>query len=555
MPGGLMQLVAYGAQDLYLTGNPQITYFKLVYRRHTNFATEYIEQPFQKLPNFSTTQTTQVTCNIDRNADLLHDCYIVYDLPAIFGCPTSKFRWVPYIGHNIIHKVSIFIAGNLIDEHYGQWLNIWSELTLSDEKKRKYYNMIGHEDSINLAPTINPVENLDESYDCQGKDGTLLYPSKRLYIPLMFWFCTNPGLAIPLISLQYMEVFVQIEFNPLNELFLLGSQGESNDDINSSLGYSPINYFMNGNSGSLPDDTFYNYINSLNLGLSYRNIFNYFISTSQGNPDTINWKQNAFILANYVYLGDDERKMFANNSQDYLITNVQRNKFGGLKEGPNTVELNLMHPVKELIWVLQKNIKNGTNYNNNYTLYDNIPRYKSYKNFLSNNLLFNNTKNNDSLNKSIENISKDVQINNEYYHNIISSKNPFLFDNYGEIMISSYLKFNGHDRFSEKNSSFFSNLQVYKYHNGAPNIDGIYVYSFAEKPEEHQPSGTCNMSRIEKAEMFLRLKNYISEEEMRMYQEYKDSVNIFGDYNLYVYAPSYNVLRFMSGMASLVFSN
>ena len=197
-----MQLVAYGAQDLYLTGNPQITYFKLVYRRHTHFATEYIEQPFQKLPNFTNNQLTQVTCNIDRNADLLHDCYIVYDLPAIYGCPSSKFRWVPYLGHNIINKVSIMIAGNLIDEHYGQWLNIWSELTLTDEKKRNYYNLIGHDETLESAPKLNPVEEITDN--CEGKDGTLLYPSKRLYIPLMFWFCTNPGLAIPLISLQYM---------------------------------------------------------------------------------------------------------------------------------------------------------------------------------------------------------------------------------------------------------------------------------------------------------------------------------------------------------------
>ena len=247
--------------------------------------------------------------------------------------------------------------------------------------------------------------------------------------------------------------------------------------------------------------------------------------------------------------------MFANNSQDYLITQIQRNKFGGLKEGPNTIELNFMHPVKELIWVLQKNIKNGTNYNNNYTLYDNIPRYKSYQEYISNNLMFNNTSNNESLSNSITNISKEVQKHNKHYYETVSAKNPYLFDSYGEIMISSYLKFNGHDRFSEKNSYFFSDLQVYKYHTGAPNLNGIYVYSFAQKPEDNQPSGTCNMSRIDNAQMFLRLKNYVDSDDLHMYDQYKESVRIYGDYNLYVYAPCYNVLRFMSGMASLVFSN
>jgi hypothetical protein len=566
MPGGLMQLVAYGAMDLYLTGNPQITYFKLVYRRHTNFATEYIEQPFEKLPNFSTTQESIVTCNVDRNADLLHDCYLIYDLPAIYGCPLSKFRWVPYLGHNIIEKVSILIAGNLVDEQYGQWLNIWSELTLSDEKKRRYYNMIGHNYSIHTAPNLNPVNNLDNEADdndidlnvslCAGQDNTLLYPSKRLYIPLMFWFCTNPGLAIPLISLQYMEVFIQVEFNPLNKLFLLGSKGADSSDYDSCLGYNPLNYFLEGQKGSLKNETdkqFYEYMNGLNI--TYRNIFYYFISPGNDNLNLNNWKQNSYILANYIYLGNDERKMFANNSQDYLITKVQRNKFTGLKDGPNTIELNLMHPVKELIWVLQKNVQNGNNYNNNYTLYDNIPRYNNYIDYISNHLLFNNTRNNNGLNQSIANISNNVQKYNNYYNETVTSRNPYLFDKYGDIMLSSYLKFNGHDRFSERGSGFFSDLQIYKYHTGSPNVDGIYVYSFAEKPEDHQPSGTCNMSRIEKVEMFLRLKNYLDIEDLTAIQDNPSLALSFSDYNMYLYAPTYNVLRFMSGMASLVFSN
>ena len=547
MPGGLMQLIAYGAQDLYLTSNPQITYFKLVYRRHTNFATEYIEQPFLKLPNFSTTSESKVTCNIDRNADLIHDCYLIYDLPAIYGCPSSKFRWVPYVGHNIINKVSIMIAGSLIDEQYGQWLNIWSELTLTDEKKKRYYNMIGHNYGIYNSPELNPTESIESN--CADQDGILLYPSKRLYIPLMFWFCTNPGLAIPLIALQYMDVFIQVEFNPLNNLFLLGSMGTNNTSIESCVGYSPINYFIAGNSKKLNTNNtdFYNYIT--NLSFDYSNIFNYFISPSTGDINTIKWKQNSYILANYIYLGNDERKMFANNSQDYLIIQIQRNNFAGLKAGPNTIELNLMHPVKELIWVLQKNIRNGSNYNNNYTLYDYTPRYNSYLKYLSDDLLFNNSKDNNDLNSSISNISKNVKKFNKYYDDSFSSKNPYLFDKYGEIMISSYLKFNGHDRFSERGSGFFSDLQVYKYHSGSPNVDGIYVYSFAEKPEEHQPSGTCNMSRIETAEMFLRLKNYLSTDDLQ------SSIRVYNDYNLFVYAPCYNVLRFMSGMASLVFSN
>ena len=122
-------------------------------------------------------------------------------------------------------------------------------------------------------------------------------------------------------------------------------------------------------------------------------------------------------------------------------------------------------------------------------------------------------------------------------------------------MISSQLRFNGHDRFAERGATFFTDLQVYKHHTGSPNVNGIYVYSFAVKPEDHQPSGTCNMSRIESAQIFMRLKNYITEHDLKHIKDDPHSAIVYNDYNMYVYAVGYNVLRFMSGMASIVFSN
>ena len=173
MGGGLLQLVAYGAQDVYLTGNPQITFFKVVYRRHTNFSMESIQQTFNGTGS-------RITAQISRNGDLLHKLYLVFkDIDA--KAPKVSF------GHELIKKVEIEIGGQLIDRQYGEWMNIWNELTLPSGKKTGFHQMI------------------------DGKNGT-----KDVYVPLEFWFCRNIGLALPLIALQYHEVKLNVEFENIN---------------------------------------------------------------------------------------------------------------------------------------------------------------------------------------------------------------------------------------------------------------------------------------------------------------------------------------------------
>lgn len=177
--GGLMQLVAYGAQDVYLTGNPQITFFKVVYRRHTNFAMESIEQTFTGQADFG----RKVQATINRNGDLIHRMYLQATLPAVeCPCSVSKcFRWVNYIGHALIKTVELEIGGQRIDKQYGDWLNIWNELTREPGHQVGYDNMVGN--TIFLTGT-----------------GLTRTESTTLYVPLQFWFCRNPGLALPLIA-------------------------------------------------------------------------------------------------------------------------------------------------------------------------------------------------------------------------------------------------------------------------------------------------------------------------------------------------------------------
>ncbi len=211
MPGGLMQLTAYGDEDLYLTGNPQITFFKLVYRRYSNFSMEYIPQIFTNIPNFQTTSNTKVYSKIERNGDLMYDIYLTYKLPALFLDEEDKNNnirvgWVDYIGNNIIYSVDINVGGQRLDIQYGQWMTIWNELTLDNSKKKSYNKIIGNTPN-NLVSNIEYNELLLEN------SGNYLGTNPvDLYIPLNFWFCKNPGLAIPLIALQYTEIFINVAY-------------------------------------------------------------------------------------------------------------------------------------------------------------------------------------------------------------------------------------------------------------------------------------------------------------------------------------------------------
>jgi hypothetical protein len=405
MGGGLMQLVAYGDHDLYLTGNPQITFFKVVYRRHANFAMESIEQTFNGSADFG----KRVTATISRNVDLVKDMWLEVD----FGAAVTGS--VYGLGNALVKQVEVEIGGQLIDRQYGEWMNIWSELSVPEGKREVYDEMVGNENVITL--TAGSKQKMD--------------------VPLMFWFNRNPGLALPLIALQYHEVKLNLDFETAANL-----QNDSDE-------------------------------------------------TDLSNPTIKLW-------VDYIYLDTDERRRFAQVSHEYLIEQVQFTGDETVTTGSNNLKLNFNHPVKELIWVEQvDNQKRGS---------------------------------------GVQNASPDAT----------NSTNPCQFTTM--VGATAKLQLNGHDRFTERRMEYFGNVQTYKHHSHGPRSNRvtnfatdqvvnqhIYCYSFALNPEEHQPSGTCNFSRIDNATLVL------------------SSVPTAG--TLKVFAVNYNVLRVMSGMGGLAYSN
>jgi hypothetical protein len=372
MGGGLLQLVAYGAQDVYLSGNPQITFFKVAYRRHTNFSMESIEQTFNGTADF----TRRVTCQISRNGDLIHRMYLQV---MISGAQIDAHK---NVGLELIKSVELEIGGQRIDKQYGDWMYIWNELSLPSGKSVGYKAMVGNTES-----------------------GVTTATDTTLYIPLEFWFCRNPGLALPLIALQYHEVKVNVEFAAKPAAITTGSM------------------------------------------------------------------TTAALWVDYIFLDTDERRRFAQLSHEYLIEQLQFTGEETLSGASNKVKLNFNHPVKELVWVMQD-----------------------------------------------------------------SSAEFGVYDNSGvNFTTSAKLQLNGHDRFAERKGDYFNKVQPFQHHTNVPSNPGINVYSFALKPEEHQPSGTLNFSRIDSA--VLNVNATSTAKVMR------------------VYAVNYNVLRVMSGMGGLAYSN
>ncbi len=550
MGGGLMQLVSYGSEDIFLVGNPQITHFKVVYRRHTNFSMEYIEQYFDPNPVLNTYQKTQAKVKIERNADLLYDSYLVFDLPDIVSNQFYSFRWIKNIAHHIIHYVELNIGGQRIDIQYGQWMNIWTELTITPGKRPAYDRMIGGEyhklvpgTGRGYYPTRNPPTNL-------------AIPSTRLYIPLEFWFCKNPGLAIPLIALQYSEIYLNFEFNALNELFTI-------------QGFSPATIFTSTDTNIVEIATILR-----SEGYTQETVLDKFISGT--------WNRYTFVLSNFIFLDEDERKKFAQQSHEYLIHQVQQRVFRGLRAGPHSLEFKMYHPTKELIWVLQKDTIPVLNDWHNYTCVDTHDDYASLKRNFYNQYLFIDTTISNTGNPLNKSLIDDVGTNN--YLNPIENNPPYAadpcflgtgltrtmaFNDFTNPLLTSKLIFNGNDRISERDNTFFDGLQQFKYHSNTRNR-GIYVYSFALNPEEIQPSGTCNFSRIDKSVLYVTIRRLPTDTNTSATSTITNAIagtNCDGtlneratnasltEYTLTLYGVNYNVLRFMGGLSALAFSS
>jgi len=434
-----MQLVAYGAQDVYLTGSPKVTFFQAVYKRHTNFAMETIEQ----VVNGSAGDSARLSVTVARNGDLIGEMYLELEsnVRVVLSqngntTATGSGEWV---AERAVSDIELTIGGQRIDKHYQKWWRLYSELYLDEAKKTQYGKM---------------TSTTDTTLDI-GK----------VFLPLVFFFNRNPGLYLPLIALQYHEVRLDITL--------------------------------------------------------HANYATYF--------DTNAVK----VWGNYVYLDTEERRRFAQKGHEYLIEQVQHTGVDTVTaNGTKQVRLSYNHPVKELVWCFSEF---GTSATAN-DMWDTTSNLGA--NVTTTYLASQQANVTYACSLSEAGAPKMVVGNGQQ-----GTQAPWLGED-GAVTgdgpvgpLSTFkLILNGQDRFKEQSGKYFNQVQPFYHHSGNP-YPGIYSYSFALKPEEHQPTGTCNFSRIDNAQV-------------EVVEKASATVT-----NMHMFAVNYNVLRIQSGMGGLAFSN
>ena len=412
MAGGLMQLVAYGAQDVYLTGNPEVTFYQAKYKRHTNFAMENIEQTLNGNP----ADSGRVSVTIARNGDLVGDMYVELKTASNAANP----EWA---AERAISSVELSIGGQRIDKQYQKWWRLYTELYFDEAKKATY----GKLTSAGVAKTV--------------------------FLPLLFFFNRNPGLYLPLIALQYHEVRIDFDLSGTFETHL------------------------------------------------DKNVFK--------------------VWANYVYLDTEERRRFAQKGHEYLIEQTQHtgvDSVDGTNGGTKQIRLSYNHPVKELIWCLAGNDAESLWHFGKSATHPKLVLAPADANATAPSHL------------PITAATGAPVI-------VTGGTGAVSWTEESEGAMTEFkLVLNGQDRFKAQGGKYFNQVQPFQHHTGCP-CPGVYSYSFGLKPEEHQPTGSANFSRIDNAQVTI--------------------TTVAGNAatNLHMFATNYNVLRIQSGMGGLAFSN
>jgi hypothetical protein len=537
MGGGLLQLVAYGAQDAYITGNPHITFWKVLYKRHTNFAMEAFRVNFTGSPQYG----QRVVAVINRNADLMYKTYLEVQLPDTQTVDVKwTAAWERRLGYQLLKKIEVEIGGQIIDTHYGEWLFLWENLTSGFDNSVKLDSMLGG--------YLGGTETT--SVSCGGRPNIL-------YIPLQFWFCRNPGLALPLIALQYHEVRINITLSAATDLVTSRTPGSSTVSAAAAL---------------LPQ------------------------------------LKDMALYIDYVYLDVDERRRFAQQSHEYLIDQLQFGLQQTITTSSARIDLTLNHPVKELVWVFQDARK--TDCGSDLTKNVGFTQPFSYDDIVNRARLQINGQ--DRFDERYGDYFWRVQ---PYQHHtggafwpmraqalapaavpfsitgtagtdIIFAGGVLTFAASASIPAANYIVegalvsatsastpassapifppgtiISGFGTGNGKLGSYSVSEPPLYPSSGIsgtitvvitpPNIqytphpNPINVYSFALQPEEHQPSGTCNFSRIDTTTLV-----FDSITESGLAKPTKST-----PFNFRMYAVNYNIFRVMSGMGGLAYSN
>jgi len=443
--GGLLQLVAVGKQDAFLTGNPQISFFKMVYRRHTNFAMESQPMYFDGTSNFG----NRITCLIPRRGDLLGRVYLDVVLPQLKDTSGNPLSYTNSIGHALIQEISFEVGEQEIDRQTGEWMEVWTQHTTPASQRFALNEMIGRVEPYNVID-ITPAASSD---------------GLHLLIPLQFYFCRNPGSYLPLLALQYSPIRINITLRPLQQLFWVSPP--------------PLQ-----DANWLPA-----------------------CSTS---VDCTTQIKSMLLWGDFVYLDVEERRQFVSQTHEYLIEQVQYTPPFSVTSNQNTVSIPIEfnHPIKEFFFMVQRDSMQNRNEWFNYS---------------------------------------NLAIGEYTAPQILPYLNSNAPASRIDMINTAKLQLDGYDRFMDRSPQYFRLQQPYEHHTATPINSFIYNYSFALRPEDIQPTGSMNASRIDSIVWQLQMNTVLTNPTITPWQQR-------GNCSIKVYAHNYNVFRVINGFGGLLFT-
>ena len=558
MPGGLLNIVSYGNQNVILNGNPSKTFFKCTYSKYTNFGLQKFRLDFEGLRTFRMTESSTFSFKVPRYADLLMDTYAVVNLPTIWSpivpppdCSGQwrpyEFKWIKNLGTQMIKQVTFIVGGQIIQQFSGQYLTNLVERDFISTKKDTYYKMTGNTPELNDPANAGSRRNVYPSAyyypTIEGPEPSIR--ARKIYIPLNIWFTLAAKMAFPLVSLQYNELYIDIEFRPVNELFVV------RDVTNTDMCYIQPNQ-------NVSEFQFYRFLQPPpNIELSY---------TDKRN----NWSADIHLISTYGFLSSDEVASFASQQQQFLIKQVYEYSYPNVT-GSNSVFLDSLGMIADWMWYFQRSDAYLRNEWSNYTNwpYDYLPY--------------------DLINPTTSNLDPDTQLwdlNCNGFGPYPPSIDPLCVNgtttntpsdiyitggfnpaNQKDIMMKWGLLLDGKYREDSFDAGVYNYIEKYSKSLGS-SPDGLYCYNFGlhTDPYDFQPSGAINLSKFKNIQFeFTTFQPPLDPSASvfvicnpnggEVIGINKPSWRIYDyNYDLTILEERYNILTFTSGNAALMYA-
>jgi hypothetical protein len=556
MAGGLLNLVAYGNQNVMLTGNPTKTLFKCAYAKYTNFGLQKFRIDYDGLRTMKIDSASHFSFEVPRYADLLMDTYLVVTLPHIWSPivpPTTtandnatskwhpyEFKWIKHIGTQMIERVRFTIGGQTIQEYTGQYLYNLVERDFDASKKALYYKMTGHtpelNDPANAYGNINTYPNAYYTEDSQGPEPSIR--TRKLYIPLNIWFTLAAKMAFPLASLQYNKLHIEIDLRPVRDLFVIRNIPDSNDQ------YS----YYKKSSSTVTNEQFYRFIHPPPSAK---------LEDDDYTDKRTNWNADVHLISTYAFLTDEEVRVFAANPQTYLIKQAYSQTFHNIT-GPQKVKLETMGMVANWTWFFQRSDATLRNEWSNYTNwpYDSLPYGVVDPSEIVDNDRY----------TGISTLILDPGTHGDGDPSSLLITGRHQVENEKDIMTSWGLLFDGKYRENVLDAGVFNYVEKYARTSGN-GPDGQYCYNFGLRtdPTDFQPTGAINLSKFKNIEFEINVLPPKLDNEAETLVVCNNDNEVVGinksvwdiyeyTYELTVLEERYNVLTFTSGNASLMYA-